>query len=46
MADADEATNKWTENCISSGLSSSEGIIWRVRDPIYKTAKGKRELED
>lgn len=27
----------WTKNCIMSGLSSGEGLIWCVRDPIEKT---------
>jgi hypothetical protein len=27
---------KWFENHVSSGLSSGEGLIWRVRDPITK----------
>jgi hypothetical protein len=31
----------------ASGLSSGEGLIWCVRDPIYKSNKsGKRVLED
>lgn len=24
----------WTENCVSSGLSSGEGLIWSVKDPM------------
>jgi hypothetical protein len=36
----------WAGKCISSGLSSGEGVIWRVRDPIYKTKNGTRELDD
>ena len=31
----------WMENCTASGLSSGEGLIWRVRDPIYKQEKAK-----
>ena len=27
----------WTENCVHSGLSSGEGLIWSVRDEIKKT---------
>lgn len=26
----------WAKNCITSGLSSGEGLIWAVRDPIEK----------
>jgi hypothetical protein len=26
----------WTKNCVQSGLSSGEGLIWAVRDPIEK----------
>ena len=26
----------WAPNCHASGLSSGEGLIWRVRDPIEK----------
>lgn len=27
----------WKKGCITSGLSSGEGLIWAVRDPIEKT---------
>jgi Protein of unknown function (DUF3987) len=33
MESADEC---WTINCMQSGLSSGEGLIWAVRDPIEK----------
>lgn len=36
----------WGEAGVASGLSSGEGLIWAVRDPIYKVKKGKAELED
>ncbi len=41
MADAD-----WSSQRIFSGLSSGEGLIWHVRDPIYKEQpiKEKREI--
>jgi hypothetical protein len=26
----------WCEECIKSGLSSGEGLIWAVRNPIYR----------
>ncbi|HEX4796176.1 MAG TPA: hypothetical protein VH370_20470 [Humisphaera sp.] len=35
----------WLNNCVNSGLSSGEGLIWQVRDPIEKRvavkAKGR-----
>jgi hypothetical protein len=40
------ADHEWAEKCVSSGLSSGEGVIWRIRDPIYKMKKGQRVLED
>jgi hypothetical protein len=27
---------EWADKCILSGLSSGEGLIWAVRDPIFK----------
>jgi hypothetical protein len=34
--------DRWAEACIESGLSSGEGLIWRVRDPISgRVRKGK-----
>jgi len=32
---------EWEENRIQSGLSSGEGLIWAVRDPITKKEKEK-----
>ncbi len=29
----------WSQDCIVNGLSSGEGVIWAVRDPISKTVK-------
>jgi hypothetical protein len=26
----------WASDCVKGGLSSGEGLIWQVRDPIYK----------
>ncbi len=36
----------WVTNCIMSGLSSGEGLIWAVRDPIEKRepVKSKGEI--
>ena len=36
----------WTEQRIASGLSSGEGLIWEVRDPIEKTVKGEVTVVD
>ncbi len=36
----------WTQNCIVSGLSSGEGLIWAVRDEIVAVRKGKEEVVD
>jgi hypothetical protein len=33
----------WTKNCNKSGLSSGEGLIWAVRDPIEKKEPIKRK---
>jgi hypothetical protein len=38
----------WASDCIPSGLSSGEGLIWAVRDPITKRERVKdsyKELE-
>src|SRR5262249_20830108 len=32
----------WVRDCIVSGLSSGEGLIWRVRDPIMTREKDKK----
>lgn len=31
----------WLEHCTASGLSSGEGLIWAVRDPIVRHKKDK-----
>jgi hypothetical protein len=36
----------WVRNNIVSGISSGEGIIQQVRDPIYVMKKGEEELAD
>jgi hypothetical protein len=28
---------RWKKDCVTSGLSSGEGLIWEVRDPIEQT---------
>jgi hypothetical protein len=37
----DHVDSEWRKNCIATGLSSGEGLIWAVRDPITKTVKNK-----
>ena len=40
------ADQEWAARCCQGGMSSGEGIIWCIRDPIWKLKKGERELED
>ena len=40
------AAPDWARNNIVSGISSGEGIIHQVRDPIYVMKKGEEELAD
>jgi hypothetical protein len=37
---------EWTRDHIIKGLSTGEGLIWRVRDPIFKTVKGETQVVD
>jgi hypothetical protein len=37
---------EWVEKCMLNSLSSGEGLIHRVRDPVYKIKKGKLEMTD
>ena len=34
---------EWRQDCISYGLSSGEGLIWEVRDPIEETKPIKKK---
>jgi hypothetical protein len=34
--------NDWSGHRVHTGLSSGEGVIWEVRDPITKTTKDKK----
>jgi hypothetical protein len=44
---AQTAAPEWEANCVTTGLSTGEGLIARVRDPIYSTnKKGELELSD
>src|SRR5205814_1150173 len=37
----ERADEQWKQNCIGHGLSSGEGLIWAVRDPIMKRVRQK-----
>lgn len=37
------ADETWKKDRVRSGLSSGEGLIWEVRDPIYKTVPDKKK---
>ena len=37
---------EWTERCVRGGISSGEGILWAIRDPIYAMKKGQLECTD
>jgi hypothetical protein len=36
----------WAHNCIHSGMSSGEGMIMPIRDPVYTMKKGVEEIAD
>jgi hypothetical protein len=40
------ADPEWTEKCVRGGISSGEGILWAIRDPIYSMKKGQLECTD
>jgi hypothetical protein len=42
----DHADEEWAKNRVTGGLSSGEGLICNVRDPIFKTVKGETQLVD
>lgn len=42
----DVADPEWAKNCTHGGLSSGEGLIWAVRDPIITMKKGIPETTD
>jgi hypothetical protein len=37
---------QWKGDCVTNGLSSGEGLIWDVRDPITRTFKNKKTGEE
>ena len=42
----DIADPDWTRERVSGGMSSGEGVIFAVRDPVYAMKKGNEELVD
>ena len=40
------ADPEWADGHITGGLSSGEGLIWKVRDPILKTLNGETQVVD
>ena len=36
----------WRDNCVTSGMSSGEGLIWNVRDPITVTKRLKDKPDE
>jgi uncharacterized protein DUF3987 len=42
-----KANQEWRDQCVRNGcLSSGEGLIWAVRDPVEKMKRGKLEIVD
>jgi hypothetical protein len=37
---------EWTREHLIKSVSSGEGLIWRVRDPIFKSVNGERQVID
>jgi 5S rRNA maturation endonuclease (ribonuclease M5) len=42
----ERADEQWKADCVTNGLSSGEGLIWDVRDPITRTFKNKKTGEE
>jgi hypothetical protein len=40
------ADPQWTQHCIRGGISSGEGILWAIRDPIFALKKGELQCTD
>ena len=40
------ADPEWARNCVRGGISSGEGILWAIRDPIYAMKKGELQCSD
>ncbi len=41
-----QAAPDWADNCIQSGLSTGEGLIWAVRDPSMRREAAKKDDEE
>jgi hypothetical protein len=42
----EQVVDPWTEERVQSGLSSGEGLIWAVRDPICRVEDGEESIAD
>lgn len=42
----ENAEPDWAHNCVHSGMSSGEGMLMPIRDPVYAMRKGVEELID
>ena len=42
----EKVLDSWAQERVLSGLSSGEGLIWQVRDPIYVREKGQETCAD
>jgi hypothetical protein len=42
----DRADQYWRQNCLAHGLSSGEGLIWEVRDPITRRVRDRESGEE
>jgi hypothetical protein len=40
------ADPEWAQGCVRGGISSGEGILWAIRDPIYSMKKGELQCTD
>jgi hypothetical protein len=40
------ADPEWARKCVRGGISSGEGILWAIRDPIYIMKKGQLQCTD
>jgi hypothetical protein len=40
------ADPEWAQKCVQGGISSGEGILWAIRDPIFGMKKGQLECTD
>ena len=42
----EKADGDWTKHCVTSGLSTGEGLIWHVRDPQETDGRGNGEAAE